>query len=312
MSTPMFSVVIPTYNRAAFLRAALESVFSQTCEDYEVIVVDDGSTDATAQLVAGYRDRIVVLKQSNQGPGAARNLALGRARGRYAAFLDSDDLWFPWSLQTYAEIIRDHSEPAFVAGKPFRFCSDGELARVRRGATATEHFPDYLASGAKWRWWGVSSFLVRLDAFCAAGGFTAEPVNGEDADLALKLGAAPGFVQVLSPETFAYRQHAGNIMASLEKTVAGSRLLIAAEQANSYPGGSRRALERWRIATRHIRPVSLECVKQRRFAEAWGLYCASFGWHLRLLRVKYLLAFPLVFLFRSIFPDASGRAKNLP
>jgi len=309
MSTPLFSVVIPTYNRAELLRTTLESVFSQCCRDYEVIVVDDGSSDATTQVVAAYGARICYLRQHHQGPGAARNLALASTHGRYAAFLDSDDLWFPWSLQVYAEVIQANAEPAFVAGKPRRFSSSEELINVQRVSTVTESFRDYLASAEQWRWWSVSSFVIRLDAIRSAGGFTSSPVNGEDADLALKLGIAPGFVQVLAPDTFAYREHPGSAVSDLEKTIAGTWLQVSSERANDYPGGINRALERWRIATRHIRPVSFECLKRGRFSDGWALYCATFRWHLRLFRMKYLLAFPLLLLVSLVFADGLGKAQ---
>ena len=117
----LFSVIIPTFNRRRLLQYALESVLRQTFTDYEVLVVDDGSTDETKEYLATLGDRVRVFTQSNQGPGAARNLAIKHANGHYLAFLDSDDLWFPWSLETYASAIRNSGEPAFIAGKPFRF-----------------------------------------------------------------------------------------------------------------------------------------------------------------------------------------------
>src|SRR5579864_1311902 len=94
---PLVSVIIPTYNTANFIKETLDSVFAQTFEDYEVIVVNDGSPD-TQQLervLEPYRDRIVYLKQENQGPSGARNTAIRHARGSFLAFLDSDDIWFP-------------------------------------------------------------------------------------------------------------------------------------------------------------------------------------------------------------------------
>lgn len=95
------SVVIPAYNVAAYIDEALTSVFAQTFTDFEVIVVNDGSPD-TPQLeeaLTKYRDRIVYIKQENQGAASARNTGLRRARGRYVAFLDSDDLWLPNYLE---------------------------------------------------------------------------------------------------------------------------------------------------------------------------------------------------------------------
>jgi cellulose synthase/poly-beta-1,6-N-acetylglucosamine synthase-like glycosyltransferase len=95
---PLFSIVIPTFNRERLIAATLESVLAQTEGDFEVIVVDDGSTDGTEAALAPWRDRLTFVRQPNQGPGPARNLGAARAKGEYIAFLDSDDLWFPWTL----------------------------------------------------------------------------------------------------------------------------------------------------------------------------------------------------------------------
>jgi glycosyltransferase involved in cell wall biosynthesis len=93
------SVVIPTYNRAKYLRVALESVISQTCLPAEIIVVDDGSTDNTQEVVRDYIHHIRYFAQTNSGPSAARNLGIRESRHAYIAFLDSDDAWMPYKLE---------------------------------------------------------------------------------------------------------------------------------------------------------------------------------------------------------------------
>src|SRR5438874_2268449 len=124
---PLFSVIIPAYNRATLIGQTLDSVFAQNRNDMEVIVVDDGSTDGTLDIVARYGDRVRILQQSNKGPGAARNAGLRAATGDYVAFLDSDDVWFPWTAQTYATVIAQNDHPAFVAGRPLVFESAADL-----------------------------------------------------------------------------------------------------------------------------------------------------------------------------------------
>jgi glycosyltransferase involved in cell wall biosynthesis len=290
----VFSVIIPTYNRAPLLRRSLDSVCRQTFTGCEVIVVDDGSTDGTEAIVRGYGERVQFFRQQNRGPGAARNLGLRHAKGAYAAFLDSDDLWFPWSLETYAAVIRQHGSPAFIAGKPFRFQNETELSSVIPSPLQTNAFSDYLASGEEWRWWGVSSFVVSREAVCGVGGFTDEWVNGEDADLALRLGEARGFVQVCAPHTFGYRSHAGNATKNLQRSLAGIRRSIREEQLGHYPGGRSRAIERRRIITRHIRPMLVSCLRAGLNGEAWGLYRKAFGWHVQLGCWKCLMGFPLL------------------
>ena len=103
------SVIIPTYNYARFLREAIDSALAQTRPALEVIVVDDGSTDGTRELLAEYGGRIRVLSQQNQGVAAARNAGIGAANGEYLAFLDSDDAWYPRKLEL--QMLRFEQEP---------------------------------------------------------------------------------------------------------------------------------------------------------------------------------------------------------
>ena len=291
--TMLFSVIIPTFNRRRLLQCAIESVLQQTLTDYEVLVVDDGSADETKQYLATLGNRVRVFTQSNQGPGAARNLAIKHANGQYLAFLDSDDLWFPWSLETYALAIRNSDKPAFIAGNPFRFRYEEKLSDIKREGLSSRKFPDYLASGDEWRWWGVSSFVVRTEVIRERGGFASKNMNGEDGDLALRLGDARGFVQITHPITFAYREHDTNATADLAKTIEGVWHKIRTEIANGYPGGRRRMTERLRILTRDVRPVALECLRAGSRREGWQLYRATFRWHWILGRWKFITGFPL-------------------
>lgn len=111
---PRVSVVVPTYNRARYIVDALDSVFAQTFRDIEVIVVDDGSTDDTAERLAPYAGRIEYVRTANQGPARARNEGMGRARGEYIAWLDSDDLYYPFKLELQVEILDRCPDAGFV------------------------------------------------------------------------------------------------------------------------------------------------------------------------------------------------------
>ncbi len=161
---PFFSVIVPTFNRLAFLQQTLESVWVQRFTDFEVIVIDDGSTDGTRDWLAMHGGRARAFTQANHGPSAARNAGASHARGEYLALLDSDDLWFPWTLDTYREVIQQWRKPAFIAGKPFRFWADAELSAVVQDKTKSELFPDYLASGKIWKEVAVVGGFV----FCGA------------------------------------------------------------------------------------------------------------------------------------------------
>lgn len=107
---PLVSVIIPTYNRRNFLEQAIQSVFSQTYPYVELIVVDDGSTDETSTLLDEFKERLTVLRQSNQGVSAARNRGIRAAGGEYICFLDSDDYWKPSKLEMQLDFFKNHPE----------------------------------------------------------------------------------------------------------------------------------------------------------------------------------------------------------
>lgn len=108
------SVIIPTYNRAGLVVEAIESVLRQTAPPREIIVVDDGSTDGTPDALASFGDRIVAVRQENQGVGGARNRALAMASGRYLAFLDSDDVWLDFKLELQVDVLERNPALGFL------------------------------------------------------------------------------------------------------------------------------------------------------------------------------------------------------
>src|SRR5262249_49279853 len=160
---------------------------------------DDGSTDDTIARLESYRGRISFLRQSNRGPGAARNLGAQHSKSEYVAFLDSDDLWFQWTLATYAMVIEEQKSPNMVAGALVHFRAPTELSAVHRQQVELEAFADYFAASRRSLYCGSGQMVVRRRAFLEAGGFAPERINAEDHDLAMRLGIAPGFVNVLSP-----------------------------------------------------------------------------------------------------------------
>lgn len=111
---PFFSIVIPTFNRAHMIADAIESALSQSYTDHEIIVVDDGSSDDTAQIVERYGDRVQYHHQENAGVAAARNTGVALAQGEYICYLDSDDLWPDNKLSVYKEAIDQHPGAPFI------------------------------------------------------------------------------------------------------------------------------------------------------------------------------------------------------
>ncbi|MDM8525768.1 glycosyltransferase [Desulfococcaceae bacterium HSG8] len=107
---PMISVIIPTFNRGWIIQEAIDSVLSQTFRDFELIVVDDGSTDHTQDILGVYQEDIIIIRQDNRGVSAARNRGIASASGRLIAFLDSDDLWLPNKLSAQVEFFNSNPD----------------------------------------------------------------------------------------------------------------------------------------------------------------------------------------------------------
>ena len=130
MTAPLVSVVITAFDTGRYLPETLESVFAETHDRYEVIVVDDGSTDDTAARAREFGDRITFVSRPHVGLGPARNAGLARITGDYVAFLDSDDLWVPETLSTQLEVAARHPESAMVVADGLEF-EAGRVVRPR-------------------------------------------------------------------------------------------------------------------------------------------------------------------------------------
>lgn len=288
---PLFSVIIPTFNRADLLRQTLESVWRQTFTDYEVIVVDDGSTDDTAAVLAEVAPKTNLITQQNAGPGIARNKGAENARGEYLAFLDSDDLWFPWTLETVAKLIDQHDRPALISASRISFEDARELESVKNATTVADVYADYLQSSDRHYFIGAGMTFVRQDSFFEVGGFSTRRINLEDHDLILRLGTAAGFVRILEPPTLGYRSQTSTWTSQFKRSFEGCRHVIESEQRGLYPGGKLRRAERRKIITGHVRPWAVTLARTGAWRPAWSLYNSTFVWNLSLNRWRFLVGF---------------------
>lgn len=187
--TPEISVVIPTYNRHAMLREALASVAAQRGASFEMIVVDDGSTDGTWHDLFRYnlsaeRDNICAVRTERRGPAAARNRGIEIARGALIAFLDSDDLWMPEKLARQSLFMRDNPGCAISqTGETWlrggRRVNPGERHRKRAGDVFIDALRTCLIS--------PSAAILRRELLDQVGGFDEDMVACEDYDLWLRI-----------------------------------------------------------------------------------------------------------------------------
>ncbi|MEN0112109.1 MAG: glycosyltransferase family A protein [Planctomycetota bacterium] len=302
---PLFSVVIPTYNREAYVGATLASLAAQRLGDWELIVVDDGSTDGTLAVVEGFAEtqpgRVRVLRQEHGGCAAARNRGARAAAGEYLAFLDSDDLWFPWTLEVLAAQIAAHDRPTMVAMTLFPFSDETRVHGVTETPPRVESGRDFFADALRLGFaLGVAHTVCRREAYLAVGGCLERNINGTDTDVLMRMGDRPGFVRVYDPPLLAYRHHPGAVTENPVKGHAGAVMLIECEQSGEYPGGPTRAAERRRQVLIRVRAVSLLCLANGRADLAWDLYRRTFAWNAVAARVRYLAGFPALWAWRSL------------
>jgi glycosyltransferase involved in cell wall biosynthesis len=183
---PRVSVIIPTHNRKAFVQEAVDSVLAQTYEDFELIVVDDGSTDGTGKVLKRYENRLLYLYQANQGVSAARNNGLALAQGEFIAFLDSDDLWLPKKLAIQVAFMDQHPQA--------QICYTDELW-IRRGKRVNPKKRHAKCSGEIYHHClplciiSPSSALMRRGLFAQVGTFDPGLPVCEDYDLWLRVAA---------------------------------------------------------------------------------------------------------------------------
>ncbi len=137
---PLVSVVVPTYNRSCYLSEAIQSVFVQEYVPLEIIVVDDGSTDNTREVLHQYFDRVTCIYQSNQGAAVARNVGIAASKGAYIALLDSDDIWRPGKLREQVQFLNDKPYYGMVGCKVVEIAHDGSVIQNGLGDDVSQEY----------------------------------------------------------------------------------------------------------------------------------------------------------------------------
>ncbi len=190
---PFFTVVIPLYNKQNFISATLHSVLAQTFTDYEILIVDDCSTDGSLAIAETFNNnKIRVIKHSvNLGLSAARNTGVRNASSPYIAFLDSDDLWKPFFLEKMHELIQKFPE-AGLFGAAYEEIYDGISLEVAKNIDAEAEemslLSDFFMANAHQPIFCYSSVVVKRDVFEIAGFFNEEITLGEDVDFNIRAG----------------------------------------------------------------------------------------------------------------------------
>lgn len=201
-SNPLVTVITPTYNREKYLPEAIDGVLEQTFGNFELIVVDDGSTDNSSEILAAYNakdDRVRTFQQENQGQSIARNRGLAEARGKFICFLDSDNYWPAEKLQQQIDLFEKHPSADVIYGDTITINEEGrELTR--------HNMTRYSGHIAKWmlrdNCVSMNTAMARRKCFDQMGGMSGQRRVADDYDLWLKFSARYQFLYV--PEFWAY------------------------------------------------------------------------------------------------------------
>ena len=219
MVAPKVAAIIPTFNAARTLPQAIDSALAQTHQPLEIIVVDDGSTDGTGDLLRRYSARISVIRQENRGVGAARNVAARSTDARYLAFLDADDYWYPEKIARQLEVFAQYPEVILVATKLITVDSQGRrIFKIPIPASLTDRpvslYRHLLMRGNHPI--GTSAVMLRKDIFDGTNGFIEQRgLLSTDYEFWLRI-AESGPFYILAQELAAYRElqfslHHGNL-----------------------------------------------------------------------------------------------------
>jgi glycosyltransferase involved in cell wall biosynthesis len=204
----LVSVIIPSYNCGRFVRAAVDSVLAQSFRDLEVLVVDDGSTDNTRQVLAGYGPPVRYLYQANAGVSAARNHGIGESRGQYVAFLDADDMWAPDKLERQLKAL--NTVPGVGLCYSAHLVVDEAMRplRVHRSNRRASALEDLLFHGNVVG--TPSTTLLYQELLKRVGGFDRELSQCADWDMWVRLARHTEFLYLDEP-LVTYRQHGHNM-----------------------------------------------------------------------------------------------------
>ncbi len=287
------SAVIPAYNAEAFLGRAIESALAQTRPPEDIVVVDDGSTDATAKVAERFGEPVRCIRQENAGPSAARNRGIREARGTHVAFLDADDEWLPGHLERAAECFAAHPELAWYAAAYKRFARNGRVWTDTVPAdwlTDGAFLKDYLPAAGRRRIVHTDTVVVRRGVLLEVGGFDTRFDRGEDLDLWFRiglryprLGYSRDVAAIYTPREESLTGGGGEAARSwLERVCHDDRL--AREMGEEAARRAEPLLRRWAVHTIRLavrqgdRGVIRDVIRlfDRRVPRVWRLVAAAY------------------------------------
>lgn len=215
---PKVSVIIPTYNRAKFLPRAIQSVKDQSFRDFELIIVDDGSTDETPQVVQSVAGDCRYIRKENGGSASARNAGIQESKGRYIAFLDSDDFWMPEKLAEQVKVLDANPKIGIVYARMPIINDKGETIGMKPAGVSGKNFKELLEL------WGdlpTSTVMTRRECFDKAGLFDTELTTMQDIDMWLRIARFYDLYEIEGKVLSYYCRHGDQITKNKMKVYCG-------------------------------------------------------------------------------------------
>ncbi len=213
-SVPLISVIIPCYNTERYVGLAIQSVLDQTFRDFEIIVVDDGSTDNSASIIKSFKDeRVRYVYQKNGGLSNARNTGIKKAKGRFIALLDADDVFLRNNLQVCYDYIKGKDDIGLVTGSFQRIDSNGKVLTSFRKMKTTVINPEEQIVNNKLI---PTGNLIRKDVIEKIGGFNEKLRASEEWEFHTRLCFSGKKCVIIPPLTYQYRETAGSITSNVE------------------------------------------------------------------------------------------------
>lgn len=299
--TPPHSVaaIIPTYNCAGFLPAAIASVRAQTVPMAQIIVVDDGSTDNTAEVVNQLGSDIRYIQQQNAGPSAARNVGIRAAETEWVALLDADDLWLPDKTERQLALLESHPELALMASNRTEvdgagtvildslFDHHGLISFMEE--LAGKPIPHALARLVKINFIPTSSVLARREAILDLGGFDAGIRFSEDLELWCRLAAR--YSMACLPEVLTlYRRHGANAVARPEPMLLGLIQTMRSLRERCAESLRNEGINPDKLVAQHLASLGYFYFDQARYSEARSVFRQSLSEQPTLRALIYLMA----------------------
>lgn len=217
MKSPIVSVIIPTFNYDKFIGEALKSVFEQTLKDFEIIVIDDGSTDNTKEIVESFGEKVRYFYQPRKGPASARNKGIRESKGVFVAFLDADDVWLPTKLEKQVNLFGDNPRLGMALTDNFLFDEAGiyrdYVNKKRYLLTGDVVANIFINSGVV-----TPTVMVRRDVFDKVGLFEENLYIAEDDNMWIRI-AVEYEVGIVDESLAKIRDHRGRTMRVSDKLI---------------------------------------------------------------------------------------------